>query len=70
MLILSTWFATRRLLEMSGSWKRDRLGMENKISQIGKEMGYWFKSLCNKTKFLELYDGWFPTTLARLELSS
>lgn len=40
MLILSTWFATRRLLEMSGSWKRDRLGMENTISQIVKEMGF------------------------------
>lgn len=39
MLILSTWFATGRLLETSGSWKRDRLGMANKISQIAKERG-------------------------------
>lgn len=39
MLILSTCFVTGRLLEMSGSWKRDRLGMASKISQIDKERG-------------------------------
>lgn len=51
MLILSTWFATRRLLEMSGSWKREGWAWRIRLVRLLRKWGFGSTASATKQSF-------------------